>query len=131
MESIELVRYIAEGEEIEELENAEPDERAAVWEAFWKRRDPTPETEENEYKIEFFRRVRYANEHFSGVTPGWRTDRGMIYIRYGEPDLVESYPHNIDGPPYEIWIYNSLGRRFVFIDYDGFGNYELETPGRR
>lgn len=130
-ESIALVRYIAGGDEIEELEKATAEERPKVWEEFWKRRDPNPETEENEFKTEFFRRVRYANENFGSIVSGWKTDRGMIYIQYGTPDLVETYPHNIDGPPYEVWVYNSLPKRFVFVDYDGFGQYELYTPGRR
>jgi len=131
VESIALVRYIAKSDEIEKLEEAAPEERQKVWDEFWKSRDPTPGTEENEFKVEFFARVRYANEHFSSLGPGWRTDRGMIYIQYGPADQVESFPHNIDGPPYEVWTYYSLRRRFVFVDYDGFGRYELYTPGRR
>lgn len=129
-ESIALIRYIARSEEIEEIEQAAPDARQKAWDSFWKRRDPTPETEVNEFKQEFFDRVRYANEHFSTLGPGWRSDRGMIYIQYGPPDQLESYPHNIDGPPYEIWSYYSVRRRFLFVDYDGFGRYELYTPGR-
>ncbi len=130
-ESISLIRYIATSAEIEEIENAHPEERQKAWEAFWSRRDPTPGTEVNEFKAEFFDRVRYANEHFSTLGPGWRSDRGMVYIQYGPPDQVESYPHNVDGPPYEIWSYYDLRRRFLFVDYDGFGRYELYTPGRR
>ncbi len=123
VESIALVRYIATADEIRALENAKPEERQKAWDAFWSKRGPG-------FKEEFFARVRYANEHFSSLGPGWKTDRGMIYITYGPPDQVESYPHNIDGPPYEIWSYYSYRRRFVFIDYDGFGRYELYTPGR-
>ncbi|MFB3908489.1 MAG: GWxTD domain-containing protein [Candidatus Eisenbacteria bacterium] len=130
-ESISMIRYIATGDEIAELEAAPPEDRDRVWKEFWKRRDPSPETPENEFEDEFFARVRYANENFTSIIPGWKTDRGMIYIQYGPPDQVESYPHQIDGPPMEIWIYNSIRRRFVFIDYDGFGRYELYTPGRR
>lgn len=129
-QSIALVRYIATGEEIAQLESASSEDRERVWEEFWKKRDPDPTTPENEFKAEFFRRVQHANEQFGGTGPGWRTDRGMIYIQYGPPDHVESHPHNIDGPPYEVWIYNELRRRFVFVDYDGFGRYELHTPGR-
>ena len=118
-----LIKYIASADEIRQLENAGPEERDKLWEEFWKKRPPG-------FKEEFFGRVRYANEHFSSVGPGWKTDQGMIYITYGAPDEVESYPHNIDGPPYEIWSYTTLRRRFVFVDYDGFGRYELYTPGR-
>jgi GWxTD domain-containing protein len=123
VESIALVRYIATADEIRALENAKPEDRQKAWDDFWSKRGPG-------FKEQFFSRVRYANEHFSSLGPGWKTDRGMIYITYGAPDQVESYPHNIDGPPYEIWSYYSYHRRFVFIDYDGFGRYELYTPGR-
>ena len=129
-ESIGLVRYIATSEEIAALEDSTPENRERVWNEFWNRRDPTPGTEANEFKEEFFARVRYANEHFSTLGPGWRSDRGMVYIQYGAPDQIETYPHNIDGPPYEIWYYYGARRRFLFVDYDGFGRYELYSPGR-
>jgi len=129
-ESIALIRYIASVEEIALLEDADPAVRGKAWDEFWRKRDPTPGTDVNEFKEEFFHRVRYANENFSSLGPGWRTDRGMIYIQYGPPDQVESFPHNIDGPPYEIWTYYAESKRFVFVDYDGFGRYELHTPGR-
>lgn len=122
-ESIALIRYIASAEEINTLERAAPEDRQKAWDAFWAARGP-------DFKEEFFARVRYANEHFSSLGPGWKTDRGMVYIQYGPPDQIESYPHNIDTLPYEVWSYYSLRRRFVFVDYDGFGRYELYTPGR-
>jgi GWxTD domain-containing protein len=122
-ESIALIRYIATADEIDTLERAAPEGRQKAWDDFWASRGP-------DFKEEFFARVRYANEHFSSLGPGWKTDRGMVYIQYGPPDQVESYPHNIDTLPYEVWSYYSLRRRFVFVDYDGFGRYELYTPGR-
>jgi GWxTD domain-containing protein len=122
-ESIALIRYIASADEIDALERAAPEDRQKAWDEFWASRGP-------DFKEEFFSRVRYANEHFSSLGPGWKTDRGMVYIQYGTPDQIESYPHNIDTLPYEVWSYFSLRRRFVFVDYDGFGRYELYTPGR-
>jgi len=74
--------------------------------------------------------VRHANEHFSVLGPGWRSDRGRIYIQHGPPDQIESHPFNLDTPAYEIWIYLRLGRRYVFVDYDGYGRFELYSPGR-
>ncbi len=59
------------------------EERDNFIEAFWQRRDPTPDTEENEYKEEHYRRIAYANEHFAAGIPGWKSDRGRIYIMYG------------------------------------------------
>ncbi len=61
-------------------------------EAFWARRDPTPDTEENEFKEEHYRRIAYANDHYASGIPGWKTDRGRIYITYGPPDDIESHP---------------------------------------
>jgi GWxTD domain-containing protein len=68
------------------------EERDNFIEAFWQRRDPTPDTEENEYKEEHYRRIAYANEHFAAGIPGWKSDRGRIYIMYGAADEVDSHP---------------------------------------
>jgi GWxTD domain-containing protein len=68
------------------------EERDNFIEAFWQRRDPTPDTEENEYKEEHYQRIAYANEHFAAGIPGWKTDRGRIYIVFGKPDEIDSHP---------------------------------------
>ena len=68
------------------------EERDNFIEAFWQRRDPTPDTPENEFKEEHYRRIEYANEHFAAGIPGWKTDRGRIYIIYGQPDEIDSHP---------------------------------------
>src|SRR5580700_5464900 len=68
------------------------EERDNFIEAFWQRRDPTPDTEENEYKEDHYRRIAYANEHFAAGIPGWKTDRGRMYIMYGPADEVDSHP---------------------------------------
>jgi len=87
------VVYIITDEErkaFKQLSNDE--ERDQFIEAFWQRRDPTPDTEENEFREEHYRRIEYANEHFAAGIPGWRTDRGRIYIMYGPPDEIDSHP---------------------------------------
>ncbi|HET9743312.1 MAG TPA: GWxTD domain-containing protein [Terriglobales bacterium] len=87
------VRYIITDEEksaFKQLSNDE--ERDQFIEAFWQRRDPTPDTAENEFKDEHYRRIAYANEHFAAGIPGWKTDRGRIYIMYGKPDEIDSHP---------------------------------------
>lgn len=96
-------------------------ERASFVEAFWKRRDPTPDTEENEYKEEHYRRIAYADEHFSAGMKGSKTDRGRVYIIHGPPDSVDSHP--MGGPyqrtaeegggqtstfPFEVWRYRNI-----------------------
>jgi len=68
------------------------EEREQFIEQFWLRRDPTPDTEENEYREEIYRRIAYANERFASGIPGWKSDRGMIYIKYGPADEVEDHP---------------------------------------
>jgi GWxTD domain-containing protein len=68
------------------------EERDNFIEAFWQRRDPTPDTEENEYKEDHYRRIAYANEHFAAGIPGWKTDRGRMYIMYGPADEIDSHP---------------------------------------
>src|SRR6266478_5946155 len=71
---------------------ATADEREQFIEQFWLRRDPTPDTVENEFKEEHYRRIGYANERFASGVPGWKTDRGRIYITHGPPDEIESHP---------------------------------------
>src|ERR1035437_726472 len=66
------------------------EEREQFIEAFWQRRDPTPDTVENEFKEEHYRRIAYSNEHFASGIPGWKTDRGRMYIMWGPPDEIES-----------------------------------------
>src|ERR1700733_153656 len=71
---------------------ASDEERESFIESFWLRRDPTPDTEENEFKEEHYRRIAYSNDHYASGIPGWKTDRGRIYITYGPPDEIESHP---------------------------------------
>jgi GWxTD domain-containing protein len=87
------VVYIITDEERRAFKNLQTDEeREQFIEQFWLRRDPTPDTVENEYKEEHYRRIAYANERFASGIPGWKTDRGRIYITFGPPDEIESHP---------------------------------------
>jgi GWxTD domain-containing protein len=87
------VSYIITDEERAAFKRMSTDEeRQQFVEQFWLRRDPTPDTEENEYKEEHYRRIAYANEHYASGIPGWKTDRGRIYITFGPPDEIESHP---------------------------------------
>ena len=125
---LEALAYIADNSEIDAMRNQTPDVQAALWEAFWRRRDPTPETVRNEYQVEFFRRLRYADQHFLGFGPGWRSDMGRAYIRYGPPDQVEQRQATAAQPGLEIWYYNQPYRRLVFGDREGFGRFTLLNP---
>jgi GWxTD domain-containing protein len=122
---------------------ATDEERENFIEMFWRRRDPNPDTEENEFREEYYERIAYANEHFTSGIPGWRTDRGRIYIAHGKPDSIESHPSGgtYDRPsyegggstttyPFEIWFYRHLdgigdGLEIEFVDPTGTGEYRL------
>jgi GWxTD domain-containing protein len=119
------------------------EERDQFIEAFWQRRDPTPDTEENEYKEEHYQRIAYANEHFAAGIPGWKTDRGRIYIMYGKADEVDSHPSGgtYERPmeegggetstfPFEQWRYRYLegiGQEVIieFVDTCMCGDYHM------
>ena len=95
---------------------------------FWKDRDPDPETPQNEFRDEYLKRLDYANRNFRAFKlPGWRTDRGRVYMVYGPPSDVERHPNEPNLYPYEIWYYHELqnGVKFIFADLDGQGNYRL------
>src|SRR5579863_7824065 len=138
------VAYIITDEEraaFKQLSNDE--ERDNFIEAFWQRRDPTPDTEENEYKEEHYRRIAYANEHFAAGIPGWKSDRGRIYIMYGPADEVDSHPSGgtYQRPmeegggetstfPFEDWRYRYLegiGQEVIieFVDTCMCGDYHM------
>lgn len=86
------VSYIITDEERAAFKKLQTDdEREQFIETFWQRRDPTPDTIENEYKEEHYRRIAYANEHYASGIPGWKSDRGRIYITYGPPDEIEDH----------------------------------------
>jgi GWxTD domain-containing protein len=138
------VIYIITDEEkaaFKQLSNDE--ERDQFIEAFWQRRDPTPDTEENEYKEEHYQRIAYSNEHFAAGVPGWKTDRGRIYIMYGKPDEIDSHPSGgtYERPieegggetstfPFEDWRYRyieGIGQEIIieFVDDCMCGAYEM------
>ncbi len=126
---LEPLSYIADPQEIEHLRGLPAEEQARGWEEFWRRRDPTPETARNEAMLEFFRRLRYTEQHFQGFGPGWRTDMGHVYIKFGPPDQIENRPATSQSVQLEIWYYNQPYRRVVFADREGFGRYVLVSPG--
>lgn len=138
------VAYIITSEEKKAFKAlATDEERENFIENFWRRRDPNPDTEENEYREEYYERIAYANEHFTSGIPGWKTDRGRVYIAHGKPDSIESHPSggSYDRPsyegggstttyPFEIWFYRHLdnigdGLEIEFVDPTGTGEYRL------
>jgi GWxTD domain-containing protein len=138
------VAYIITDEEKRAFKKLTTDEeREQFIEAFWRRRDPDPDTDENEFREQYYERIAYANEHFASGIPGWKTDRGRIYIKFGKPDEIESHPSGgfYDRPsyegggstttyPFETWFYRYLpgvgsGIEIEFVDPTGTGEYHI------
>jgi GWxTD domain-containing protein len=140
------VGYIISDEEraaFKKLNNDE--ERETFIENFWLRRDPSPDTEENEFKEEHYRRIAYANEHFASGIPGWKTDRGRIYITFGPPDEIEDHssggfyerpPEEGGGEtstfPFQQWRYRyieGIGNNIIieFVDPTMSGEFRMTS----
>jgi GWxTD domain-containing protein len=127
--AIEQLRYVAKNSEIDKMKNAPKEDRIKLWNEFWKSKDPTPNTDDNEIKDEYYRRIAYANEHFGILgKEGWKSDFGMIYIIYGEPDEIERHQIERESLPYEVWYYYNPRRTFYFVDTHGYGEYILQYP---
>jgi GWxTD domain-containing protein len=119
------------------------EERERFIAIFWGQRDPDPDTEENEYKDEYYERLAYADEHFSSGKPGRMTDRGLIYLKFGKPDEVEPHPAgatyerpSYEGGgststyPFEKWFYRNIknissGIEIEFVDPTGTGEFRM------
>lgn len=138
------VLYIITDEERTAFRRMSTDEeREQFIEQFWLRRDPTPDTQENEFKEEHYRRIAYANERYASGIPGWKTDRGRIYITFGPPDENESHPSGgtYERPfeegggttstyPFEKWRYRwieGIGSDIIieFVDPTMTGEYRM------
>ena len=128
LKAVEQLRYIASPEEMDELKKAKGEERLKKWTEFWKSKDPTPDTPENELMNEYFRRIKYANLNFSvSNKKGHLTDMGRVYVIYGHPDEVERYPFEMDKKPSVTWYYYKNNIEVLFVDETGTGEYELKA----
>jgi len=138
------VRWIITDEERKTFNTLKTDdEREQFIEQFWLRRDPDPDTDVNEYREEYYQRIAYANERYTSGIPGWKTDRGRIYIMFGKPDQTESHPSggSYNRPvwegggttatyPFEIWWYRYIEGvgsdiEIEFVDPTGSGEYRI------
>ena len=138
------VRWIITDEERKTFNALKNDEeREQFIEQFWLRRDPDPDTDTNEYREEYYQRIAYANEKYTSGIPGWKTDRGRMYIMFGKPDQIESHPSggSYDRPtwegggttstyPFEIWWYRYIEGvgsdvEIEFVDPTGSGEYRI------
>jgi len=101
---------------------------------FWFARDQKPETAVNEFKEEYMERVAFVENRFrTFVSRGIETERGRVYLQYGEPDEMDQFPSEYNMKPYESWFYNNIegGVWFIFGDVSGYGNYELLHSTKR
>ena len=128
-------KYIASSAEIDKFNKLKGEEsKKEFLFDFWNARDNSPSTPENEYFYEYLKRIELSNQRYNSMQKqGWKTDRGRIYIIYGEPSEIERYPNQIESRPYEIWHYNEIegGVFFIFADLTGFSEYTLVHSTKR
>ena len=134
----EEVVYIITKKEREVFLSLQTDrERDIFIEAFWKQRDPTPNTPENEFRTEHYKRIKYANDRFGRESPGpgWRTEMGRIYIVLGEPKQIERYENETELYPMQVWYYDGMEQYglptafyVVFFKKNNAGDYVLYSP---
>jgi GWxTD domain-containing protein len=124
------IAYIATTEELRFYDSLNLKGKKNFQRDFWANRDNSPETPVNEFQLEHYRRLKYAEEMFSrhgGMIPGWKTDQGRVYIIYGEPTDIERNQSSIETRSWEKWWYHGLegGVYFIFVDYEDTDSYEL------
>lgn len=128
-DQIQQLRYIATQNEWKSLRAVPEDKLHEVINKFWQVHDPSPGTLRNEAREAFYERVITADERYTihKKLKGWKSDRGRIYIKYGEPDETQSEVHPLDLYPYIIWTYYNQKLEFIFADTGGFGQYRLRN----
>ena len=121
------IKYLATREELRIFDQLTPEGKETFLINFWRSKDPTPETPENEFMMDYFARINYANKNFKGRNGGMNSDMGRIFIIYGQPDDIERHEFSLDTKPYVIWHYYIAGRKhyFVFVDRNSEGIYTL------
>jgi GWxTD domain-containing protein len=122
------IKYFASDKELNVFDMLQPNEIESFLINFWHQRDTSPETPENEFMLDVFTRIDYADKNFKGSGSGLNSDMGRVFVIYGQPDEIENFTMNMEGKPYIIWNYftSSSGKHyFVFIDKNIDGHYTL------
>jgi GWxTD domain-containing protein len=133
-ELLSYLRYFVAPQRIQLLRDAPPEQRAAMWAAFWKQTDPTPSTPDNEALRDYFKRIATANSRYreEGL-PGWLTDRGKVYVTLGEPDQA-GQPMGASGSTArsrsEIWAYTQYNLRLIFVNQGSVGHLRLSPSSQ-
>jgi GWxTD domain-containing protein len=124
--AIEFISYIESESIVSELLDEDESDYSKVLNNYWKKFDPTPETTFNEIMFEYYSRVDYAIKEYKSIgnNNGAKTDRGMVYIKFGNPDKIERTSTSL-GQVIEVWTYSNSQRKFSFIDKTGTGNFTL------
>lgn len=127
--AIRQLRYVTDMEKIDQLKELETEkQKRTALKEFWRDFDPTPRTSTNEALIEYYNRIKFANENFKSYADGWLTDMGMVYIVLGKPDQVFRDNQNMrSNITYERWVYDD-GRAYIFEDRTGFSDFRLVRP---
>lgn len=127
-ELVDQLSSIAGEDELKAMRQLEPSQRRARIDDFWKSKDPTPDTPENELMDEYYRRVKFTEASFPVIgASSWQSSRGQVYIRFGPPDSIRQVKNNYPTPSYQIWEYAELKKIFVFAETRE-GSYQLLDP---
>ena len=119
--------YVAPEDSIDKYLELGREDQIGYFIRFWKMMDPSPKSEHNELKDEYFHRINQANQFYTFFkNPGCFTDRGRILIKFGPPDEIDRHPFDDYSRPYVIWIYHNLKKTFLFVDTAGIGEYRLD-----
>ncbi|MGD9487640.1 MAG: GWxTD domain-containing protein [Calditrichaceae bacterium] len=120
------MKYLLKEDELKNVKKMNADKMTAWFTNYWKEKDPSPETVYNELQDEFYQRVDEANRKFlSRFKEGWETDRGQIFLLYGEPQKIENRRYATSTVPYIVWLYNEGKVSFIFVDQDKNGEFRL------
>jgi len=124
--AVEQLRYLLPPRAFKEMQESPMSRKKNLFDDFWASVDPSPGDEVNELLGEYYRRAEFADRRFSWSRfAGWRSDRGRIYMLHGDPDEVERQDGDLEHPAWERWSYHESGRDFLFVDRQGFGDYQL------
>ncbi len=128
-------KYIASKNEIDQYESITSEQgKREFMQKFWDSKDQNPNDNVNKFYLDYLKRIKECNQKFrAGKKDGWKTDRGRVYLIYGEPSEIERYPNETQARPYEIWHYNDIegGVDFDFGDLNGFSDYQLLNSTKR
>jgi len=127
--AVSKLQLLATSKEWKRMKKASDEEKLKAFQEFWKKRDPSPGSEQNEARDAFYAKVGVANQNFTVMgREGWRSDRGIVFIILGPPDEVIRNDYPQGSKPYQIWQYYGINRQFEFYDRDGFGDYQFIYP---